>query len=408
MPRQSRRLASYPSPGLALAGAGAPESPGREPVLKQIRVPHRYYYREMYLPQVTSGPDSPAWSPDGRRARLLHAGLALDMEPGSGLARQVTDGPGYHFQPDWSTRRPLRRLRRLRPRRGRAARSSTCRAARPGPSPRAAPSTSSRASPPTARAWPSCPRPTRDASTCSCFPCATGRPAGPAPATSARTRTAGLPRYYYSRFDHYLSPSWSPDGQELLYVSNHGRIWGAGGFWRMRAEPGAPRTEVRHEETSWKARPDWSRDGKRVVYSSYQGRQWNQLWLVPAPGGEAFAMTYGEFDATLAALEPGRPAHRLRLQRGRQHGPVHGRRAGRPRQKLEMRERRLPAPHGLPSPSWCGARTAERSPARLSVTAEDGRGYAPDDALRHADDNFDRAERPFEYTYFHTAAGGAP
>jgi hypothetical protein len=42
-------------------------------------------------------------------------------------------------------------------------------------------------------------------------------------------------------------------------------------------------------------------------------------------------------------------------------------------------------------------------PARVSVTGPDGRSYAPDDAWRHADDAFDRAERRFEYGYFHTA-----
>ena len=45
-------------------------------------------------------------------------------------------------------------------------------------------------------------------------------------------------------------------------------------------------------------------------------------------------------------------------------------------------------------------------PARISVTGEDGRGWAPDDAWRHADDGFDRKVRPFEMTYFH-AAGSA-
>src|SRR3989441_11509776 len=41
--------------------------------------------------------------------------------------------------------------------------------------------------------------------------------------------------------------------------------------------------------------------------------------------------------------------------------------------------------------------------ARVSVSGPDGRAYAPDDAWRHADEAFDRAERPFEYSYFHTA-----
>src|SRR6266850_7223431 len=43
----------------------------REFVLKQIRLPHHYYYREMYLPQVTSGPASVSWSPDG--AEVVYA-----------------------------------------------------------------------------------------------------------------------------------------------------------------------------------------------------------------------------------------------------------------------------------------------------------------------------------------------
>ena len=54
---------------LALAGgvlAAAASALGeRLPVLKQIDEPHPYYYREMYLPQVTSGPSAAAWSPDG-------------------------------------------------------------------------------------------------------------------------------------------------------------------------------------------------------------------------------------------------------------------------------------------------------------------------------------------------------
>jgi TolB protein len=41
--------------------------------------------------------------------------------------------------------------------------------------------------------------------------------------------------------------------------------------------------------------------------------------------------------------------------------------------------------------------------ARISVDGEDGKAYAPDDAWMHAEDNFVRAERPFESHYFHSA-----
>src|SRR5207248_10289442 len=36
----------------------------REPVLKQINEPHSYYYREMYLPQLTTGPSAVTWAGD--------------------------------------------------------------------------------------------------------------------------------------------------------------------------------------------------------------------------------------------------------------------------------------------------------------------------------------------------------
>src|SRR4029077_5744654 len=91
---------------------------------------------------------------------------------------------------------------------------------------------------------------------------------------------------------------WSPDGREILYVSNRGHVYGSGGLWRMKVSPGAPRREIHYAETSWKARPDWAPDGKRVVYASYRGRPWHQLFLLPAEGGDSFPIGYGEFDAT--------------------------------------------------------------------------------------------------------------
>ncbi len=115
---------------------------------------------------------------------------------------------------------------------------------------------------------------------------------------------SGLPRYYYGTHDQYISPTWSPDGQELIFISNRGHIWGSGGFWRMPARPNGDARELRYEETTWKARPDWSRDGKRVVYSSYLGRQWHQLWLMTADGGDPFQLTYGEGDATAPRWSP--------------------------------------------------------------------------------------------------------
>ena len=44
---------------------------------------------------------------------------------------------------------------------------------------------------------------------------------------------SALPRYYYSVYDHEISPAWSPDGSEIVFVSNRNHLYGTGGFWRM-------------------------------------------------------------------------------------------------------------------------------------------------------------------------------
>ena len=74
----------------------------REPVLKQIDLPHPYYFREMYLPQLTTGPSAVAWSPDSRTLVYSMAGSLWRQPVDSGDAEQLTAGPGYDYQPDWS------------------------------------------------------------------------------------------------------------------------------------------------------------------------------------------------------------------------------------------------------------------------------------------------------------------
>jgi Tol biopolymer transport system component len=76
----------------------------RLPVLKQIDEPHPYYYREMYLPQVTSGPSGAAWSPDGKELVYAMQGSLWRQRVGSkeSEAVQLTDGPSYDSEPDWS------------------------------------------------------------------------------------------------------------------------------------------------------------------------------------------------------------------------------------------------------------------------------------------------------------------
>src|SRR5579859_2758489 len=77
----------------------------RRPVLGQIDLPHPYYFREMYLPQLTSGPSSLAWSPDSTELIYSMAGSLwrqkIGADAGGAVAQQLTMG-SYDYQPDWS------------------------------------------------------------------------------------------------------------------------------------------------------------------------------------------------------------------------------------------------------------------------------------------------------------------
>ena len=77
--------------GTALVGAAAPV---RVPVLGQIALPHNYYYRELYLPQLTSGPSSVAWSSDGTALIYSMQGRLWRQPIDGTVAEQLTDDPG--------------------------------------------------------------------------------------------------------------------------------------------------------------------------------------------------------------------------------------------------------------------------------------------------------------------------
>jgi dipeptidyl aminopeptidase/acylaminoacyl peptidase len=390
---------------LFLAGvcAASRASAERQPVLKQIAVPHSYYYREMYLPQVTSGPGAPAWSPDGRDLVYAMQGTLWRQRVGAREAVQLTDGPAYDSEPDWSPdgrhvvytsyRNDALELWLLD-----LSDGSTRALVANG-----AVNLDARWSPDGSRiAYVS----TAFEGRWHVFllPVSGGKPAGEA-VRITEDHESDLPRYYYSRFDHYISPAWSPDGRELVLVSNRGDVWGSGGLWRQEARAGAPMRLIRDEETNWKARPDWARDGKRVVYSSYLGRQRNQLWLTTAEGGDPFELTYCDCDHTRPRWRPDGRAIAFVSNEG---GNVSLRVVTVPGGLVETvtpAVRRHLHPTGTLRLAVTDASGAA-VPTRLSVTGEDGRGWVPDAAWRHADDAFDRKIRPFEISYFH-ARGSA-
>jgi len=384
---------------LVLCLTSLPLMAQREPVLKQIDLPHPYYYREMYLPQLTTGPSGVAWLPDSRTLVYSMAGSLWKQKLDSPDAEQLTAGPGYDYQPDCS--RDGRwvvyssyandaielRVLNLDTRQSRQLTSSGAVNVEPRFSPDgkriAFVSTTYQKH----------------------FHIFVGQfingELTDVKRLTGETRS-DLPRYYYSEFDHEISPAWSPDGSDLIFVSNRGHIYGTGGFWRMKAEPGAEAHEIHYEETAWKARPEFSPDGKRIVYASYLGQQWHQLWVMPAAGGDPFPLSYGEFDN----VDPRWSLDGMRIafvsNRDGNTSLWTQEIPGGAQSQVIFRNR-----HYLRAMGRLSLRILDSSgqptSARIFVTGEDGRAFAPDDAWMHADDNFVRAERRFEAHYFHTS-----
>lgn len=383
---------------LAALSATFPAHAERATVLNQVDVPHNYYFREMYLPQLTSGPSALAWSPDGTELVYSMQGSLWRQAIDSATAIQLTAGPGYDYQPDWSpdgrrivfTRYDGRALELQ----SLALDSGAVKALTSGGAVNLEPRWS-----PDGRqlAFVS----TRDTGRFHVFVAGFGDGELEVRQLFAERETP-VERYYYGRYDHELSPAWLPDGNALIYVSNRDVPYGTGNLWRHNLASGE-QDLVRREETSWKARPDVAPDGRRIAFSSYLGRQWNQLWVARMDNvAEPFPLTYGDYDVTAPRWSPdgtqlayivneaGGTAIRIQdFIGGRRTDLVFGERQYlRPMQTVALH---VVDEQGRPLP------------ARVSITASDSRAHGPRDAWLHADHEFDRAVANAETVYFHTA-----
>jgi TolB protein len=378
-------------------------------VLGQIDLPHPYYYREMFLPQLTGGPSSLAWSPDSSELIYSMAGSLWRQKLGADSARQLTSAPAYDYQPDWSSdgrwviyssyRDDAMELWVLDLASG--ASHALTRNGAVNVEPRFSPDGK------------------RVVFTSTAYhkrfhvfvaDFADGALSGIRRLTGEHK--SELPRYYYSAFDHEINPVWTRDGRDIVYVSNRNHIYGTGGLWKISADTAAgvdedadrssAAREFHYEETNWKARPDVSPDGSRIVFSSYLGQSWHSLWLLPAGGGDAFPLTYGDWEMTYPRWSPDgtRVAFISNESGGTQIATVKVPGGLIERWPLPARQYASPT-----AQLRIDIKDGEGAPAAARVSVTDARGmfHAPAGAWIHADDGFDRARRRFEQHYFHAS-----
>ena len=143
-----------------------------------------------------------------------------------------------------------------------------------------------------------------------------------------------------------------------------------------------------------------------MVYSSYLGRQWQNLWVMPSKGGDAFPISYADWDQTNVRWSPdGTRIAFISNQSGGTHiqiqdFPDAGERG------LLMTDRKYLNPHVEILVQVLSNQTVKSS-GRLSVVDSRGKFYAPYEARIHADDAYDPKKQPFEEHYFYASEGSS-
>lgn len=84
-----------------------------------------------------------------------------------------------------------------------------------------------------------------------------------------------------------LSPTWSPDGKKIAFVSN--RNQGYLQIWVMDANGANP---IRLTDGFWDERPDWSPDGRKIAFESSRAGRNSEIYVMEADGRNQTRLTH--------------------------------------------------------------------------------------------------------------------
>ena len=338
------------------------QTPLRYPEVRggQIRI-------EGYLvPQVTSWPSYPSWSPDGREISFSMDGRIWVIPAAGGEARQVTSGDGYDFEPDWSPDG-----REIVFSRDVAANFDIFVVSLENGAIRRLTE---------ARALEFQPRWGEDSSILY-----TSAVSGNFDLFRADPKSGDTERLY-DWPSNEIQPDPSPASGDPVFVSSRSGRLGTGGIF-------AGEREIHFEETSFRTRPAISPDGTTIAFiSDADGSR--QVHLLPVAGGVPIPLTRdARVDHFAPSWSPDGEAIVYVSNRGGKGAleiqPLHG---GSPR-AVPVRSRRYRA-----STSMGRLDVVLRHPARVSVLGADGRYHAPADSFR-------RIVSFTEVHYFHATEG---
>ena len=386
----------------AFLAAAAASGAGREPVLSQVALPHGYYWRELYIPQLTTGPSSVAFMPSGDELIYSMDGSLWRQRIGSGESFEITYADGvYDYQPDVAPDGNSIVFSRYDGKAIELARLDVASGEIRALTANGGVNLEARISPDG--------RQLVFVSTGG-----TGHfnlkvaDLSPTGLSNERflvqPRESRIDRYYYSTHDHMINPSWSPDGKRVWYVTNREIPWGTGWICSIAVAGGEPECLDRHQlETSWAARPEVGPDGKRILFSNYHGGQWHQLWLTTTDDAAPLPLTYGDFDRRNARWSPdGKRIAYIGNKPGNTALFVldvfGGAETGIRQEKVHWTRRQMPAAELIIKPQ-----DARGNPisARVAVLGSDRRWHGASQSWMHADELYDRGQFPSEVHYLH-------